>query len=389
MRYPKFVEKIGWLVAWAVFSSVLAPAQLSIQFHFEKETFARREPVFLYLTLVNKRPDEAVVDGFGLDDPSCYSVFIRVSSDPAPNSPCARSRSTGCIYNGPIRTTRLSAGQSYTTRFLLNFDHEIDTPGEYSVDAKYYSGSNRADVGHAELEFRIGAASAAVGHWNSWTDQLQSPLAEQRRDAARTLASVAPPELEETLLGFAQNPEFRQYAPLAIHRLNSNRSAEALAQLVRGPAFNEQLEAVRYLGESGDQRWYPLLREMAEKNAQISNYPASAAELGGDKIVPLLVVLGKDSESKGIRRNAIIAMGSTGSRTAIPILLDLLQSPDVETSGSATDSLQMLTHRTAISDPRSRDRQDEYNKWSRWWTREGLGARIYRAGECGEMVVLP
>ena len=376
-------------MALAALSSVAAAAQLSIQFHFEKDTFARREPVFLYLTFVNKGPDEAIVNGFGLDNPSCYSVFIRVSSDPAPNSSCARLSSTGCIYNGPIRTMPLSAGQSYTTRFLLNFDHEIDTPGEYSVDANYYSMSNRADVGHGELAFRVDEASVPVGNWNSWTDQLQSPLPFLRRDAARTLASAAPPELEQTLLGFAQDPEFRQYAPLAVHRLNSNRSAGALAELVRGPVFNEQIQAVRYLAESGDQRWYSLLRDMAEKNVQVSNYPAAAAELGGDKIVPLLVALEKNSDSKSIRLNAIMALGSTGSRTAIPILLDLLKSPDADTSGPATYSLELLTHRTAISDPHIRDRQDEHNKWFRWWTREGLGAPIYKVRECGEMIALP
>jgi hypothetical protein len=84
-----------------------------------------------------------------------------------------------------------------------------------------------------------------------------------------------------------------------------------------------------------------------------------------------------------------MAMGSTGSRAALPILLEQLKSPDVDTSDRANYGLQLLTHRTAIQNPQTRNREAEYGKWSRWWEREGATAPIYKDTECGEMLPLP
>ena len=175
---------------------------------------------------------------------------------------------------------------------------------------------------------------------------------------------------------------------MAFHRLNTRRSIEALAQFMKGPATSEQVEAARYLAETNDQRWYSLLREAAEKNARIISYPTYAAELGGDKMLPLLVALEKNPDT-ATHLNAVMAMGSTRSRAAIPILLDQLKNPDVDISDRASYGLRLLTHRTAIQDSQSRDRRAEYIKWSRWWEREGATAPIYGDSECGEMLLLP
>jgi hypothetical protein len=74
---------------------------------------------------------------------------------------------------------------------------------------------------------------------------------------------------------------------------------EALADLMKasGPGTFEQLESARYLAETNDQKWYPLLLDAAEKNAVISNDPAYAAELGGAKMLPELVSLAKNPQS--------------------------------------------------------------------------------------------
>jgi len=64
--------------------------------------------------------------------------------------------------------------------------------------------------------------------------------------------------------------------------------------------------------------WYPLLRDAAVKNARISAYPAYAAELGGEKMLPVRVALAGSLDTQFTRLNAVMAMGSTGSRKAIP-----------------------------------------------------------------------
>ena len=108
---------------------------------------------------------------------------------------------------------------------------------------------------------------------------------------------------------------------------------------MEGGVTSEQMEATRYLAESGDQRWYPLLRDAAMKNARISAYPAYAAELGGEKMLPVLSTLEKSPDKEFTRLNAIMAMDSTGFRKAIPLLFDQLKSHDTNISDRAEYAL--------------------------------------------------
>ena len=98
-------------------------------------------------------------------------------------------------------------------------------------------------VGEAEvkLRFHIGEGAVAPDQLQSWLYALHSTDSEKRMEAARILASLAPPSLEETLFGFVNEPEFRRYAALAFHRLNTARSIEKMAELMQGPATSEQL----------------------------------------------------------------------------------------------------------------------------------------------------
>jgi HEAT repeats len=165
----------------------------------------------------------------------------------------------------------------------------------------------------------------------------------QRSEAARTLASIAPKSLEDALLGFGDSNEFRQFAPLAFHRLNTQRSMEALADLLEKTEAGsyEHMKSADYLAESGDPQWFPLLRDAAQKHAQILNYVSDGAELGADKMLPTLISLLGSPDKEFTRVNAVTAMGYTGSRSAVPILLELVKSPE---TGIAERALYALRH---------------------------------------------
>jgi len=362
-------------------------AQLTARFFLDKPNFARGEPVFLYFRLANRGPDTVMIVPVNQEQPYCSGISISVSSDPLPTSSCPFLGGQGCNENGPLPVPRpLLAGETYVARFVLNFDHKFSAPGEYRVNAKH-ANSQMSTNAQAELTFRVNAEYFAPSQFQPWLDQLKSEDRQKRIEAARVLASLAPPSLEDTLLGFAANPETRRYAPLALYRLNTRRSIEALAHLVTEEPIN--VKAAQYLAETGDQRWYPLLRDAAVKNARISAYPAYAAELGGEKMLPVLVALAESPDTKFTRLNAVMAMGSTGSRKAIPLLLNQLKSPDINISDRASYALQLLTHRTAIQDLQNRERPAEYLKWSHWWIREGATALIYKDTSCGETIPLP
>ena len=104
-------------------------------------------------------------------------------------------------------------------------------------------------------------------------------------------------------------------------------SLGAMAELLRKaePGTYEHTKSADYLADSGDQQWFPLLLEVAQKNARIASYVDDAAKLGGDRMLPALVALANSPDKEFARINAVTAMGFTSSRTAIPILLDFLQ----------------------------------------------------------------
>jgi hypothetical protein len=79
------------------------------------------------------------------------------------------------------------------------------------------------------------------------------------------------------LLSLADDPELRQWAPLAFHRLNTTRSLAALAKMLdtTKPGTYEHMKAADFLAESRDPKWFPLLLEVAQKNSTIANYVAA------------------------------------------------------------------------------------------------------------------
>jgi len=372
-----------------VIGSAAAAAQLTGEYYLEKTTFAGGEPVFLYYRVSNKGQSTVQIPASDPEQPFCSGNLISVSRDPLPPSSCPFFEGSGCAFDGQPRRLPLMPGESHVDRYLLNFfAYEINAPGNYLVTARQVGTPDKPTL----LRFRVDGKAALLPAvaFQPWVDELRSPDQDQRLEAARVLASIAPPAFEETLLGFAENPEFRRYAPLAFHRLNSPHSVKALAHLLTKTEVGsyEHLHSADYLAESGDPQWFPLLLEVAQKHAGIVDYVDDAAELGGDKVVPSLISLMDSPENEFTRVNAVSAMGDTGSRAAVSILLDLLKSSDSDIAERALSGLQELTHRKATDDP-NESPQSQYRKWSQWWARDGISASIYKPSECINLTPLP
>jgi hypothetical protein len=379
--------------------SVLAAGQLSGDFHLEKSVFAPGEPIFLYFEVVNNGPQ---AENLHSADPYsfCSGYQIKVSSDPDATSSCSPTGFAGSCLSSLVV---LPPGKKRVERLLLNFDHNTDAPGPYSVDAERHLSHAPASADHFSpdtpkdtlevqrtLYFLVDPNTAQNPKaLQTILAQLTSNDPDKRREAARTLASVAPKSLEDVLLAFADNPEFRQFAPLGFHRLNTQRSMKALANLLKKAEAGsyEHIKSADYLAEGNDPQWFPLLQDVAQKHAQISNYVDDAAELGGERMLPTLISLLGNPDKEFTRINAVTAMGSTASRAAVPVLLDLLKGSDTDIADRARYGLRMLTHRTASND-QSESPQSEYPQWSQWWLRAGSTAPIYKATECGNFTPL-
>ncbi len=364
----------------------------------EKSTFTVGEPVFLYFEITNngsKSINLRQADPYSF----CSGYQIIVSHDPSLKSSCG---SPGGIAGSCLSSdVALQPGKKRIERILLNFEHNISDPADYEVEAVRYPAYASADVDYfqaikntleirTKLNFRVEQSSESNPMaFQSWVSLLRSIDPQERREAARTLASVAPQSLEDTLLTFADNPEIREFAPLAFYRLKTPRSIAALAELLTKakPGTFEHMKSADYLARIGDQQWFPLLRDVAQQNPGISSYVDDAAELGGDKMLPTLISLMNSPDKEFTRINAVTAMGSTGSRTAVPVLLEYLRSPDTNIGDRARYALRRLTHR-ASRDDQNESPQSEYFQWAQWWAREGATAPIYKSTECGDYTPL-
>ena len=369
--------------------------QVTGRFYLEKDTFALGEPVFLYFEATNSGTD---AQNLHKADPYsfCSGYQIHVSSDLANNSSCASMGFGGSCASSDAP---LEPGKKVRERILLNYEHKIDSAGQYEIEAErnlsyapasedFFSTSTSSLEVHAHLIFRVDENAEWSGtDLQSWVELLHSTDSAKRREAGRTLASVAPKSLEDVLLGFANDPELRQWAPIAFHRLNTSRSLSGLAKMLdtAEPGTYEHMKAADFLAESGDPEWFPQLLGVAQKNSKIGNYVCDAAESGGDRILPTLLSMLQSPDTEFTHPIAVSAFGYTGSRCAIPILLGLLRSSDPGDAQRALYGLRQLTHRDVGGDRWFDDPQSQYPRWVNWWNREGETAPIYKATECGEL----
>jgi len=281
------------------------------------------------------------------------------------------------------------SGSSKSEAILLNFDHDLATSGDYEIQASrmlsyadatmdYFRAPKETIQTQTTLYFRVDPdLTTNPATLQVFVDQLRSSDSITRSEAARALASIAPASLENILLTFADNEEFQQFAPRAFHRLNTARSMAKMAELLSKthPGTYTHMKAAEYLAETGDTKWFPLLLEIARSNAKNGSYVMYAAELGGDAILSTLADLLRSPEKEFTRLNAISGFGLTGSRNAVPILLEVLKGTDATTIGYAEHSLEILTHRTADQSRRN-DLSLAYQKWSQWWAVSSMSARI-------------
>ncbi len=385
------------LATLLICSAANASAQLSGRFYLDKSTFAVGEPVLLYFEVTNDGTEP--VNIFQADPYSfCSGYQVKLHSGSESNISCSPYGFAGSCFSSDAP---LPAGKKHVERLLLNFEHDLSSPGEYSVEVSRALPSASAKLEYYEapkdtlevrdaLHFTVDAnATLESKTLQPWVEQLRSRDASKRREAARTLASIAPLQLEDTLLTFADVAEFRPFAPLAFHRSNTARSMAALASLVKKaqPGSNEHSESAQYLAASGDQQWFPLLQEVAIENAQNSIYPDYAATLGGEKMLPTLISLQNSSNREFVAVSAVGAMGFTGSRAAVPILIELLKNPDTDMADRARYALRLLTHHS-VSEDNADSPQSEYPAWSRWWALQGSSAPIYKPSDCGEVTRL-
>lgn len=140
--------------------------------------------------------------------------------------------------------------------------------------------------------------------------------------------------------------------------------------------------AVHALARMGDRSYVPLLERLAgDDSAEVRQEAISnLGLLGGEAELPRLATLAR-SGIGGDSQGAILAMGDTGSLTAVPMLIDLFNLPDANEPMSSDLPLMTLTHHLVQSDEQ-RTAAGYQATWRQWWEQNGSHARAYGPFEC-------
>jgi hypothetical protein len=130
------------------------------------------------------------------------------------------------------------------------------------------------------------------------------------------------------------------------------------------------------------------IAQQAPRESQNRLYATwGVGELGGSDAISFLV-----SELKapdGLRIAAAGSLASTASRDAVPVLINLLESPDADLREVAENGLETLTHRVVTTEDVSEmDPAKVHSLWADWWKLNSAGAQIYGERDCGDKLLI-
>jgi HEAT repeat protein len=375
-----------------------AVAQVEGRLYLDKTSYLVGEPIYLNFELTNKG-NEPVLFSSGNSYSFCGGYEIYVSTGlPPPNQSCLGGEGGSCISI----EWALAPGEIRKDKVLVNFEHDLSKPGQYTVHSSRtlpYRSPNEslpsmADEAQVkieaefEIQVAIGSDEALVPMFQPFLADLGSKNEKRQIEAARVIGSLAPTFLEDTILSMVNSPVTRPYALIGLRHLNTARSRARLASFVQDtPDYSyDKEQAIKDLSEMADAEYFPLLLAEAKKwmPNQARDYVLAAARLGGEVAMPYVVSLlgSSDPFSRG---NALMALPETGSRQAVPLLIQALKDPNADSGRLASLGLIQLTHRSPFEDGRiwGKSPSAEYRDWTRWWYIHSSDAAIYKPSECG------
>ena len=395
------------LLAISLLAALPASAQeLAATFYARKPVYFLGEPVWFVFEVTNKGTVPVRIE-----DPNPYGVCALAGGyyfDVPAAMPVGRWRCgyvASCAGGG---SKPLPPGATYTQRLLLNQWFVIDHPGKYRVSASRdlrFAGrisslrtllapTSRSFKSEFEIAVVEGERAEVERAFTPFLENLSSPEFDLRVEAVETITAMASPFLKETIIALANGPDsFAQGRAIpALGRLKTTESKRALAKLIedRQPYYSWQ--AIDAQVQTGDRSYVPLLAELAKEPAWQNVAIPALGELGGLGVVSSLVPLVQyplgPPDEPPVQSLAIRGLANTGSREAIPYLIEALRDPLVH--HDAVNALEQLTHLVIwdeknkhwlyAQDQATMERMTE--RWQRWWKSGGEKARLYGPGDC-------
>jgi len=361
--------------------------ELHGRFRPEKAAYMVGEPVFVVFELTNMNSNTVSVD-----DGACFQSFEAVAALQPTSNPglygCTGGGIAGSCAWGIVS---LDSKETMSRRYLLPKSLP-DEPGDYDVEAKrsvqiYAKDRAYAPLYQQDIDSIITIhmvpveREALVAAYQGVLRDLSSAHAGEEWLAIQAVTDYPQPFLEDVVLNLSKNPQTAQAAIGGLRKLNTVRTKKRLAELAASDDEGIRQSAMTALGETNDPAYcdFMLQATNARRGYSASIAARAAGLLCGEKALRELI-RGLQGENAIPAYEIAYALGNTGSRDAVPLLIDFLGQSDGGVRGAAEEALATLTHRT--DEPAGGD--SAYLKWSRFWSLYGRSVQVFRPDECDE-----
>ena len=370
-----------------VVSSVLAQGQkLAVRVHPEKPTSPLGEAVFVVVELTN---DSSSIVEFA-DDGECAQSFKPLFSFKRRT----RDNLYGCAGGGTAGScagsvVELKPSEKLSHRYLLpdglepedagDFDYTLQTQIRFYASDGSHEVIDQQEVGETFTIHAVKASQSRIeADYVALVADLQSRDARQHWLAVSAITEHPQPFLEPVILKLSHEPQTMSISVAGLQKLGTDRAKQRMAELT-GSKYEESLRqrATTGLAELGDTAYCQLMLQLMNLRQGYTSEIAArgAGLLCGEKAIPGLASLLREPTNFPSYEIAY-ALGNTGSRIAVPILIELLGNADAR--GAASGALYTLAHRQSNSDDSAAERQD----WVSWWALHGKTAQIFDPTEC-------
>lgn len=363
--------------------------QLSVRVRTERSTVPVGEPVFVVVEFTNTSSQTVQFT----DDGSCEQSFKAVF----PLEHRGTDRLYGCTGGGIAGScggtfVDLKPSEKVVRRYVLPDGLESDHPGDFDYtlqkQIRFYSrdGSHKmVDTEQVGETFTVHEAQVSQSRMKAdyapLIAELQSTDPQQRWLALKAITEHPQDFLEPLILKLSQDPQTMNASITGLKKLGTDRAKQRLAQLT-GPQYGESVRqsATTALAGLGDGTYCDLMLQLMTSN---QGYTSEIAARGGgllcgEKAVPRLASVLSRAPRAFPPYEIAYALGNTGSRAAVPILIELLGNSDANVRRAASDALFTLTHRRSATGDATMELQD----WVSWWALQGRTAQTFDPAEC-------
>lgn len=366
----------------------------------EKNTFLLGEPIYLILEVENAGQQTVAIDSrFGY--PCGFdTIEILGFKQKIPGIQFGESCFGGYAGSCGSSLLELKPGKALIQRILLNLLFSLDHPGSYEVRGKrripvfanttYPISTLEAEANFA-IAVRLGNENQLKEAFGKYVQELDRADESIQFNAVQAITATAPRFLEHVILRIADMPNWAATATAALGRLNTSRSRQKLVELAMHSDRDATRQAAIFaLAKTGDPLVLSILKQITKARPKDDGLLAvTNAGFLGTSAIPFLreKLLAAD---QNMRLAAIRGLGATASRSAVPVLIRLLNDPQGNLVREARVSLAQLTHYSVGSNLFVNEKQpNEFKRWQEWWNRHGATAEIYDTAHCSQPRMLP